>query len=153
MIYHGRSAVEAAERFLGRKLDPAERRACWLEGYSDEVYLDTKGIETFGMGQTGEWITKGLDAALNAHKLRVLGRFPDYTTYPEYLQVELYQAEYRGDLGHSPYTCRLICARKFDDASEEFLDSEDYRSSPDSIRRRMESVALALSLYGHTREL
>ncbi len=153
MIYHGRSAVEAAEKFLGRTLDPEERRACWLEGYADEAYECTKGVTTFGMGQTGEWITKGLDAALNAHKLRVMGRFPDYPTYPEYLRKELYQAEYRGDLGHSPYTCRLICARKFEEAAEEFLESDDYRSGLESIRRRMEAVSLALSLYGHTREL
>ena len=152
-IYHGRSAVEAAERFLKRKLKPEERRACFLEGYSDEVYLDTKGIETFGMGQTGEWITKGLDAALNHHELRVMARLGEYTTYPEWLRAELYQSEYRGDLGHSPYTCRLINARKFNDASAEFLDSDDYRSAPDSIRRRMESVSAALYLYDRVREI
>lgn len=152
MIYHGKRAVEEAERFLGRKMKPEERRACYLEGYSDEVYLDTKGIETFGMGQTGEWIAKGLDAALNAHELRVVARLPEYYDYPEYLRCELYQAEYRGDLGHSPATVKLINARKFDLAPEEFLDNQEYKTAPDSIRRRMRAVAAALILHDLTRE-
>ncbi len=152
MIYHGKQAVAAAERFLARKLKPEERRACFLEGYSDEVYLDTKGIETFGMGQTGQWISKGLEAALNHHELRVMGRLPEYHTYPEYLRCELYQAEYRGDLGLSPATCRLINARSFNAAATEFLDSAEYRTAPESIRDRMEAVAAALTLHGLTRE-
>lgn len=153
MIYHGKQAIEQAEKFLGRPLKPEERRACYLEGYSDEVYLDTKGIETFGMGQTGEWIRKGLDAALNHHFLRVLARIPDYLYLPEYLRAELYQAEYRGDLGHSPKTCKLINAREFELAASEFLDNEEYRTAPDSIRRRMRAVSTALNFHGLTREV
>lgn len=153
MIYHGKKAIEEAERFLGRKLKPHERRACYLEGYSDEVYLDTKGIETFGMGQTGEWIKKGLDAALNHHEVRVMNRLPEYHNYPEYLRCELYQAEYRGDLGLSPYTCKLINARKYDQAAGEFLDNAEYKTAPESIRRRMEAVSAALTLYSLVREV
>jgi GH24 family phage-related lysozyme (muramidase) len=153
MIYHGKQAIKAAEKFLGRTMKPEERRACYLEGYSDEVYLDTKGIETFGMGQTGEWIKKGLEAALNAHEVRVLNRLQDYHTFPEYLRCELYQAEYRGDLGHSPNTCRLINARRYDQAAIEFLNNAEYKTAPESIRRRMESVATALSLYDLVREV
>jgi len=153
VIYHGKQAVKAAEAFLGRALKPEERRACYLEGYSDEVYLDTKGIETFGMGQTGEWIKKGLEAALNAHEVRVLGRLQDYHTYPEYLRCELFQAEYRGDLGHSPNTVGLINGRRFDQAAIEFLDNDEYRTAPESIRRRMKAVATALNLHDLTREV
>lgn len=153
MIHHGKKAVEAAEKHLGRKLKPEERRACYLEGFSDEIYLDTKGIETFGMGQTGEWITKGLEAALIHHEVRVLNRLRDYHNYPEYLRCELYQAEYRGDLGHSPAACKLINSREFGKAAIEFLDNAEYRTAPNSIRRRMESVAHALNLYETSREL
>jgi hypothetical protein len=152
MIYYGKQAIAAAERFLGRKMKPEERRACYLEGYSDEVYLDTKQIETFGMGQTGEWIAKGLEAALNHHELRVMNRLPDYHAYPEYLRSELFQAEYRGDLGHSPNTCRLINARKYANAAVEFLDNDEYIHAPNSIQRRMEAVAAALTLYDLARE-
>ena len=153
MIYHGKKAIEAAERFLGRKLKPEERRACYLEGYSDEVYLDTKGIETFGMGQTGEWITKGLDAALNHHELRVMNRLPGYHGLPEYLRCELYQAEYRGDLGHSPATCRLVNSSKYAEAAVEFLDNAEYQSAPSGIKARMQALAYALNLYERSREV
>lgn len=153
MIYHGRKAVEKAEQHLGRPLKPEERRACCLEGFSDEIYKDTKGIDTFGMGQTGEWIHKGLDAALNHHQLRVMARIPEYLYLPEFLRCELYQAEYRGDLGHSPATVKLINARKFGLAAEEFLDNQEYKTAPDSIRRRMRAVSTALALHELTREV
>lgn len=153
MIYYGKQAVLAAERFLGRMLEPEERRACYLEGYADEVYLDTKKIETFGMGQTGEWIKRGLAAALEHHKQRVVNRLPDYPFYPVYLRSELFQAEWRGDLGLSPNTCNLIRLQRFDHAAVEFLDSDEYRSAPSSIQQRMEAVSTALNLYGLTREV
>ena len=109
-IYHGRAAIAAAEKDIGRPLKPEERRACYLEGYSDMLYLDTKRIPTFGMGQTGEWIERGLSAALEHHFTRVRNRLPQFDDYPEFLRKELYQAEYRGDLGHSQKTCALIRA-------------------------------------------
>lgn len=153
MIYHGKAAIQAAEQFLGRKLKPEYRRACYLEGYSDEVYLDTKGIETFGMGQTGEWISKGLDAALSHHEIRVMNRFPNYQNYPTFLRSELFQAEYRGDLGGSPATCKAINASQYKAAAVEFLDNAEYRTAPKSIRERMEAVATALTLHDLTREV
>jgi len=152
MILHGQRAVEAAEKELGRKLKAEYRRACFLEGYADEVYLDTKGIKTYGMGQTGEWIHKGLAATLAHHEIRAIQRLRDYTKFPEYLRAELFQAEYRGDLGLSPVTCSLINSRQYRAAANEFLNNSEYRTGPQSIRNRMEAVALALSLYDRARE-
>lgn len=153
MIYHGRQAVEALEAHLKRPLTPAERRVVMLEGYADTLYQDTKGIWTLGVGQTGEWIEKGFEASFNHHEVRCLNRFPSlFHRLPEYLQIELIQAEYRGDLGHSPSTCKLINSRRYGLAAEEFLDNAEYKTAPAQIRKRMEALAHALSLFECTKE-
>ena len=153
MICYGKAAIAAAEKHLGRVMRPEERRACYLEGFADEVYLDSKKIPTFGMGQTGEWIEKGLEAALKYHFNRVAERLPQFVFYPEFLRCELFQAEWRGDLGNSPVASGLIRGREYSEAAKEFLDNAEYRSAPDSIQRRMEAVATALHLYDLTREM
>lgn len=153
MIYYGKQAIAAAEAHLGFALKPEWRRACYLEGFSDMPYFDIKGIETTLMGLTGEWIHKGLEAALNHHDTRVMNRFPEYPTYNIELRKELFQAEWRGDLGHSPKACKLINARQFAEAAEEFLNNDEYRNSGDGIRHRMEAVYYALRLYALVREI
>lgn len=151
MIYFGKDAVEKIEDSLRRLLTPKERRVVMLEGYADAPYLDSKKIETTGVGQTGEWLHKSFEEAFAHHEARVIQRLPGYRSFPDYLQCELMQAEYRGDLGISPAACKLINASLYEDAASEFLNNQEYRTAPNQIRRRMEAVTLALKLYGLTR--
>lgn len=148
MILHGLEAVKALERELDCTLSYKQRRVVMLEGYATEPYLDTKGIVTTGVGQTGQWIQRGFKAAFLHHLDRAEARFPDFSRYPEFIQGEILQAEYRGDWGHSPKTTKLIKERKFTPAAHEFLDSAEYREGNIGISRRMEAVSLALRLYG-----
>lgn len=150
MIHHGKAAIRHLESHLKRPLTQIERRVVWLEGYADTLYQDTKGIWTIGVGQTGEWINKGFTASFDHHVARAKKRIPQLDVYPMYLQCELIQAEYRGDLGLSPKACNLINAGKYESAGTEFLNNAEYRTAPMQIQRRMEAVAVALTLYGLT---
>lgn len=148
-VYHGEAAVRQVETLIDRALTYAERRVVLLEGYVDGIYLDTKGIQTGYVGQTGEWIEKGFEAAFTHHVERVARRFPLFHNFPEYLKAELIQAEYRGDLGESPKTCRLINEGAHACAAVEFCENAEYRSAstPSSIKSRMEGLKFALLLY------
>jgi GH24 family phage-related lysozyme (muramidase) len=148
---HGNKAVKAVEEQLGRPLTYGERRVVEEEGFVPEVYLDTKGVKTYGVGQTGEWIEKGFPAAYQDHVRRAEGYIPNLTELPEYLQAELIQAEYRGDLGGSPKFRKLFKKGKFEEAAEEFLDNDDYRNSKKEktgVHKRMQRVADAVRKYG-----
>lgn len=147
-IYFGEEAVRELEKELGRHLRYEEHCVVWLEAFADEPYKDTKGIWTNRVGQTGEWLNRPFVDAFLHHEMRVKNRIPDYRGFPIFLRGELMQAEYRGDLGHSPKTCNLINARQFETAAVEFLDHDEYRTGPAQIRRRIKRVALALELYG-----
>ena len=148
MILHGRYAVLAVEEREGRKLSYAERRVVMLEGYATEIYPDTKNIPTNGVGQTGEWLHSTYKAAFQHHVERVKRRLPDFDDYPEYLQAELMQAEYRGDLGLSPKAVRFLNDGRYAAAATEFLDHAEYKNPATSpgIKKRLEAVHYALFL-------
>lgn len=150
----GNKAVAAVEKQLGRPLSYAERRVVEEEGFVPQRYTDTKGVETFGVGQTGEWIEKGFPAAFQYHLERAERLIPTLPELPEYLQAELIQAEYRGDLGGSPKFREKFLQGAYDEAADEFLDNEDYRNSKKNktgVHKRMERVADAVRRYGDDR--
>ena len=66
-VFHGADAVAKVSENLGRPLTFAEQRVVEEEGYVATPYLDTKGVLTQGVGQTGEWIEKGFEAAFQHH--------------------------------------------------------------------------------------
>lgn len=150
---HGEQAVKAVAKQLGRPLTYVERRVVEEEGFVPNVYKDTKGIDTYGVGQTGEWIKKGFPAALQSKAKRTKQRIPMLDTLPETVQAELIQAEYRGDLGNSPTFLKLLNSGQFEAAAEEFLDNDDYRRSvkdKTGVHKRMERVAEAVKEYGQS---
>ena len=148
MILHGRAAVKAVEVAEARKLSVEEERVVMLEGYATTLYQDHKGIDTYGVGQTGEWISKSFRDSFNHHVNRVRNRLPDYDKYPQYLRTELIASEYRGDLGLSPKTIGLIRDGRFKAAAEEFLDHKEYKNpnTPTGVRKRLEALFFALML-------
>jgi len=147
---YGDEAVRTVESRENRKLSQIEKRVVLEEGFVPTIYKDSKGIPTYGVGQTGKWITKGFTATVQHHIQRVQARLPLYSHYPEYLKEELVQSEYRGDLGVSPTAMGLMKAGKYKQASKEFLNNDEYRSSKTSpgIKRRMKSTADAMARYG-----
>jgi len=149
MIHYGHVACAVVEDREGITLNDAQRRIVMLEGYADQPYLCTAGELTCGVGQTGPWLKKPFIDAYEHHVDRVKTRIPTFSTMPHWLQGELVQAEYRGDLGISPKTVKLINSGNFEEASLEYLDHDEYREGPTQIKRRIAALSLALQLYGH----
>lgn len=149
-VYYGQDAIAQVEQNIGRELTYAEKRVVEEEGYVATPYLDTKGIITQGVGQTGEWIEKGFEAAYQHHVDRAERRIPGLRDLSEPLQAELVQAEYRGDLGTSPTFVRLLNEGNYGEASSEFLDNNDYRKSQEEgtgVHKRMKKVSDAVGSY------
>lgn len=148
-VLHGDKAVAAIEKLEGRKLTPKEVRTVHLEGFVPDVYLDSKGIPTYGVGQTGKWMKKSFGESFQHHEDLTRGMIPSYDKLPEYLQSELTQATYRGDLGMSPTARKLFNAGKYKEAAKEFLDHAEYKDpkTPAQIKRRIESVSRAMLRY------
>ena len=153
-VYYGSDAIAQVEGNIGRPLTYAEKRVVEEEGYVATPYTDTKGITTQGVGQTGQWIEAGFEAAFTHHVDRARTRIPNLDEYPEDLQAELIQAEYRGDLGHSPTFLKLLNQGNYAQASQEFLDNNDYRNSQltgSGVHKRMKRVSDAVSSYAEKR--
>jgi hypothetical protein len=160
--YSGESAVREVEKRLDRKLTPQEKRVVKLEGFVDGYYLDSKGVLTRGIGQTGTYAKgdkslSGFDAAFKSHIDRMKERegMARYDSYTPNLQKELIQAEYRGDIGQSPNFRKLLNAAKtpqdYEKAATEFLRNDDYLNAKESgsgVAARMEAVANAVRQEG-----
>ena len=143
---HGNDAVNSVMNTLGRPLTAKEQRVVMVEGYSPTMYKDGKGIDTIGVGQTGEWLTKTFPEALAHHEDRVRNYIPQYDSFSPLLQQELLQAEYRGDLGYSKKARGLINEGKFEEAAVEFLDHAEFKKDDTSqgIKDRIQAVSNAL---------
>jgi len=146
---YGEDAIRKVSANEGRELSLAERRVVMEEGFVDGEYLDTKGIRTGGVGQTGEWMDKSFGESFQHHKERARKRVPRLDELPEALRAELIQAEYRGDLGLSPTAVKHLNAGNYKKASVEFLNNDEYRNPNTStgIKSRMKAVADALSAH------
>ena len=149
MIYVGQAAIDAIEAIEG-KLSPMECRIAIEEGFSDEVYEDSKGIATSGAGLTGEYQNMTFKEAVEAHLVRTRNRICNFDNLPEYMQIEFVQSEYRGDLGLSPTAVGLFNEGQELLAATEFLDHAEYKNpnTPKGIKARILSVATAMRRYG-----
>jgi len=147
--YYGKDAVAQVEANEGIELSYIQRRVVEEEGYVRGRYEDTKGNITSGVGQTGMYEGQTFQATFDAHVTRAKGRLPNYDSYPEYLQAELVAAEYRGSLGLSEKTVKLLNAGNPAAAAIEFLNSDEYRAKKTApgIKARMRRVSDALNAY------
>ena len=77
----------------------------------------------------------------------------NFDSYSSNLQKNIISATYRGSWGYSPKTRRLLAEGKFEEAADEFLNSNEYRDAIKlnrrGIRKRMEAVAEAIRQEGY----
>jgi GH24 family phage-related lysozyme (muramidase) len=159
--YHGNAAVRQVRKNLGRDLTNLEKRIVMIEGYVAGEYRDTvrskkhpKGVRTSGVGQTGDWIEKGFPAALEHHVQRAKKRVTNYDNLPEYMQNELVQSEYRGDLalksGRTSKAVNLFNKGEYSEAADEFLRHDEYLNPDTSsgIKERLKATSDAMRRYG-----
>ena len=142
-VFYGNQAVAQVEKAEGRKLTPVERRVVYEEGFVPGLYYDNKNIPTYGVGQTGEYIKKGFRASYEDHVKKTRRMIPQFDNLPEYMQEELVQSTYRGDLGLSPTARRLFNEGRYEEAAKEFLNHEEYMNPRTSqqIKDRILSVS------------
>ena len=116
------------------------------EGYSDEIYYDSKGIPTTGVGQTGRYAEMGYPDVFRIEKARLIRYTPTLSTLPEHVQDALIVANYRGDWKQSPKARKLFKDGRYAEAAEEYLDNAEYRNeeTPAQIKKRFEYVAEAI---------
>ena len=133
------------------------------EGLLLTAKIPTRGdVPTIGYGHTssnvrvGQKITKEeadtrLRQDIKDRLPQIRRRISKFDSFPEDLQVALFGEFFRGSLGGSPETIRLINQEKFKEASKEFLDHDEYRNAVErnraGIRPRMELVSEELKDY------
>lgn len=147
--YYGTDAVKAAAQHFGFRgpIDPVAQRVIEEEGFVPEVYKDDVGVETFGVGQTGEYMSKNFFTEVFPQKERELKKkLKNYDKMPEEVKAAAMSAHYRGDLG--PKTVKLLNAGKFEEAAREYLNHKEYRQRKakdegDGVVHRMERNARA----------
>jgi hypothetical protein len=72
---------------------------------------------------------------------------PNFDNLPLETRKHLLGSWYRGSLSGSPKTISLLNAGKYDEASKEFLNNNEYKTtSLEGIRNRMEDTANAIRL-------
>lgn len=144
-VYYGQEAVAMVAAREGRPLSYAERLVVHAEGFVDGCYADTKGILTCGVGYTGPYKDMTFTSVFNAHLWLTKSLIDNYDSYSRDLRAQLVVAAYRGDLQQAKKTVELINQGDLRGAAREYLDNEEYRTTPHaSIRQRLERLAQAL---------
>jgi hypothetical protein len=87
--------------------------------------------------------------AFNYHEDLTRSLINDYDELPTDLKAELVQAAYRGDLGGSPKAVKLFNEGKYEEASVEFLNNDEFRdkNTPEHIKQRMRDASRAMTMY------
>ena len=73
---------------------------------------------------------------------------PDFKNFPEDAQQAIFSEYYRGSIGQSPVTRKLINQGKYAEAAKEFLNNKEYidadKNKMGGIKKRMEAVSNSL---------
>lgn len=148
--YYGQRAVEEAARHFNFRgpVDPVAAHVIEEEGFVPSVYKDDVGVDTFGVGQTAEYLDKNFFTEVFPAKEReVKKKVPGYDGLPTEMKQAVMSAHYRGDLG--PKTIKLINDGKWDEAAKEYLNHAEYKKrrakdKNDGVVQRMERNARAM---------
>lgn len=128
-VLRGQDAIDKVSEMEGRELTLPEKVVIEEEGFVDGIYLDTKGVPTYGVGQTGKYIDMSFSESFKDHEDDARKYIPDYDDLNEEAKAAIMSAAYRGDLQQSPKFRKLFNAGKYEEAADEFLDNDDYRES------------------------
>jgi len=150
--FAGTKAVNRVAELEGRELSPIEKKVLAHEGYVDAVYLDTKGVRTFGVGQTGDFMSMPFSQVVERKEKVVRNAIEGYDVLPEEAQAELVQLAYRGDLKSSNKWVGLFNQGEYKEAAKELLDHKEYKdpSTSRGVKQRLEEASLVIaSLQGN----
>lgn len=150
--YYGKDAVKKYEEMSGTTLNKAQKRIVELEGFVNGYYKDHKGILTYGVGQTGEYIQKGFQAAFEDKRDFVENIFGPSGIIGEEMSTELIQLAFRGDIKTSHLWVKMFNEGDFQGASVELLNHKEYKEykeagKDNSITKRLEAASNMMKTY------
>jgi hypothetical protein len=149
-VLHGKRAIAAVEAREG-PLTAMQRRIVELEGFVPVPYLDSVGVVTIGVGQTGKWMNKSFKEAYQFHVDRVRSKLNNFDDLSPRLQAELIQGDYRGDVGKDHKWVEAIENEEFDEAARLFMINDEYdrlRRKGSPIMKRIEAIESAIKEEG-----
>ena len=124
------------------------------EGFGDEAYkLKGEKYFTIGYGHYGSDVKEGqtitkkeaeelLRKDVQERMPQIKRAIKNFDSLSKDLQVEIAQSWFRGGISGSPKTIALINEGKFEEASKEFLDNNEYRTTKfRGVKRRMKGLS------------
>ena len=128
------------------------------EGFRGEAYkpIDSEEHYTIGWGnyspdvQPGDTITREeadiqLQKNIDDRLVQIRQAIPEFDNLPLNARQHLLGSWFRGSLSGSPKTISLINEGRFEEASREFLDNDEYRTtSLGGVKTRMNDTANAI---------
>lgn len=155
--YYGKKAVSKYEELYKVKLTKPQRRITEIEGFVNGYYKDHKGILTYGVGQTGEYIQKGFIKGFEEKQSKVEDIFGNVERLGEDLSSELIQLVYRGDVKASHEWVSKFNTGDYTGAAAELLNHKEYQKlksdgTINSITKRLEVASTVIGQYSPTYE-
>lgn len=150
--FYGKRAVNQVEKSLKTKLNLSQKRIVEIEGYVPGYYLDSKGIKTFGVGQTGKNMENSFLDTYNKMYDRTEDIFGSIQEIPNELQAELVQLVYRGDAKKSHMWVQQFKEGRYEKAADSLLVHREYmdykkEGKDNSITKRLEDASEMLMKY------
>lgn len=147
--YHGAAAVRKLRTMYGDAIIPEMEPLIAEEGYCATPYVDTKGVTTVGVGQTGVYSFMDFPTVYYHFRRKAAGTVEGFEALPERVRAAIVCATYRGSWIGSPKARKLFNEKRYAEAADEFLNSKEYRDAKASevntgVDERMERVADAL---------
>lgn len=123
------------------------------EGFRDEAYKpdDSEEFYTIGYGRYSSDIKRGdrtnkevedkhLRKGISKRLEAVRRNIKDYDSFPDETKDALFSSWYRGSLGGSKKTLRLINEGNFEEASKEFLNNAEYKDRKSGKKKKLQGV-------------
>ena len=128
------------------------------EGFRDTAYkpIDSEEHYTIGWGnyspdvQAGDTITREeadiqLQKNIDDRLVQIRQAIPEFDNLPLEARQHLLGSWFRGSLSGSPKTIGLINEGKWQEASDEFLDNDEYRNTTlGGVKKRMKATSDAI---------
>ena len=128
------------------------------EGFKGSAYkpIDTEENYTIGYGNYSKDVKEGdtitqqeaevqLQQNIDERLVQIRQAIPEFDSLPLEVRQNLLGSWFRGSLSGSPKTIGLINEGKWQEASDEFLDNDEFRNTTlGGVKKRMNATANAM---------
>lgn len=149
----GTDAIREAAKYYDYRgpITPEMAHIIQEEGFVGGEYSDSKGVPTFGVGQTGGYASKNFfSEVFPEFYVKALENTKDWYKLPTEAKSAIISMAYRGDWG--PKTKAALAKGDWKDAVKQYLNHDEYRKgkakvatgAQRAISERMDRNAQAL---------